>query len=373
MEKTPNLLAGEAPERSRASRIAAMVARSAEPAATRDPDDDRLRDWLAEHLGEDGPFELTHLSGGNSNETLLLETPSRKCILRRPPRATLAPSAHSMEREYRVLGAIAGGDVPAPRPIALAGPDDPGGPFLVMEWIEGTPILDRLPSGYPPGPPTVRAVGEAAVEALARLHSVDWRAAGLEGFGRPEGFIERQVGRWRAQYETAQVREIADFEWLAEWLEANRPAPGAAAIFHGDFHLDNCLWSPRPPVAMRAIIDWEMASIGDPLIDLGLLLGLWGSERHDPPAIDGLQGVSLIDGAPSRRELAAHYAERSGRSVEHLDWYMSFALWKLGAIIEGAYAQYLRGAVDSDYAKALGKDVPLLMAEARTIAERSGC
>jgi aminoglycoside phosphotransferase (APT) family kinase protein len=345
---------------------------SSGPAGTTDPVDARLRDWLAESLEDDGPFELTYLSGGNSNETLLLESSTRRAILRRPPRATLSPSAHSMEREYRVLGAIAATDVPAPRPIALAGPDDPGGPFLLMEWIEGTSILGWLPAEYPPGAATVREIGEAAIEALARLHSVDWRAAGLEGFGRPAGFIERQVDRWHSQFESSQVREIPDFEWLAGWLEANRPSAGAPGILHGDFHIDNCLFSLRPPVSLRAVIDWEMATVGDPLIDLGLLLALWGPERGDPPAIDGLQGVSLLDGAPSRGELAAHYAERSGRSVERLDWYMSFALWKLGAIIEGAYAQYLRGNVDSDYAKALGKDVPLLMAEARTIAERAG-
>jgi aminoglycoside phosphotransferase (APT) family kinase protein len=328
----------------------------------------RLSEWLAQSLGEDGPFELTGLAGGNSNETLLLRTPGRRLVLRRPPRAMVSPRAHSMEREHRVLSAIADTDVPAPRPIALAGPTDPGGPFVLMEWIEGLSILDRLPPDYPPTAASVRALGEAVVDALAQLHSIDWRAVGLEGFGRPEGFLERQVERWRSQYEGVKVRELPDFEWVADWLAANRPRAGEPGLFHGDFHLDNCLFSADASVTLRAVIDWEMASVGDPLIDLGLLLALWGRDRHDPPAIAAVQGVSRIEGAPSRAELAARYAERSGRSVAFLDWYMAFALWKLGAIVEGAYAQHLAGNLDSDYAKALGDDVPRLMAEARTIA-----
>jgi aminoglycoside phosphotransferase (APT) family kinase protein len=347
-----------------------MEGMSSQPAGTREPVSATLAAWLSERLGEAGPFELTYLSGGNSNETLLLETPGRKAILRRPPKATLSPSAHSMEREFRVLTAVADTEVPAPRPLALAGPDDEGGPFLLMECVEGFAILDDLPPDYPPGLDSLRAVGEATVEALAQLHSVDWRAAGLEGFGRPDGFIERQVGRWRGQFESYQVREIADFDWLAEWLEANRPPAGEPGILHGDFHLDNCLFTLTPPIGVRAIIDWEMATIGDPLVDLGLLLGLWGPERRQPPAIDNLQGASRVEGAPSREGLAAHYAEHSGRSVEHLDWYMCLALWKLGAVIEGAYAHYVKGNVDSEYAKSLGTDIPQLMAEARAIAER---
>jgi aminoglycoside phosphotransferase (APT) family kinase protein len=348
-----------------------MEGLSSKPAGTLEGVSPELAAWLTEHVGERGPFELTYLSGGNSNETLQLEAPGFRAILRRPPQATLSASAHSMEREYRVLRAVEGSGAPAPKPYALAGPDDEVGPFLVMEWVEGFPILDELPSDYPAGAGSVRAVGEAAVEALAKLHSVDWRAAGLEGFGRPEGFIERQVARWRGQYESYQVREIADFDWLAEWLERNRPPSGEPGILHGDFHLDNCLFSVRQPIALRAIIDWEMATIGDPLVDLGLLLGLWRAERRDPPAIARLQEVSGVEGAPSRQQLAQHYAEHSGRSVEHLDWYMCLALWKLGAVIEGAYAHYVNGKVDSDYARSLATSVPRLMAEAREIAERA--
>lgn len=348
-----------------------MEGMSSQPAGTVEPVSPTLAAWLAERLGEDGPFELTYLSGGNSNETLLLTTPTRKAILRRPPKATLSPSAHSMQREFRVLTAVADTDVPAPRPLALAGPDDEGGPFLVMECVEGFPILDDLPPSYPPGLDSLRAVGLATMEALAQLHSVDWRAAGLEGFGRPDGFIERQVSRWRGQFESYQVREIPDFDWLAEWLEANRPPAGEPGILHGDFHLDNCLFTLEPPIEVRAIIDWEMATVGDPLVDVGLLLGLWGPERAEPPAIDNLQGVSRIAGAPTREELAAHYAEHSGRSVEHLYWYMTLSLWKLGAVIEGAYAHFVKGNVDSAYAESLGRDIPQLMAEAREIAERA--
>ena len=341
------------------------------PPGTEEEVSPTLAAWLSERLEEEGPFSLVYLSGGNSNETLLLESPRARNILRRPPQATLSPSAHSMEREFRVLGAVADTPVPAPTPRALATPDDEGGPFLVMEFVDGFAVLDDLPPGYPPGLESLREVGERVVEALATMHSVDWRAAGLEGFGRPDGFLERQVGRWRGQFESYQVREIADFDWLCEWLEANRPPAQQPGIIHGDFHLDNCLFSRQPPIAVKAIIDWEMATIGDPLLDLGLLLGLWGPDRGSPPAIDNLQGVSRVEGAPTREHLARHYAEHSGRSVEQIDWYTCLALWKLGAVIEGAYAHYVNGSVDSDYAKSLEADVPRLMAEARQIAEAS--
>jgi aminoglycoside phosphotransferase (APT) family kinase protein len=322
--------------------------------------------WLSAALDDPGPFSLTPIGGGNSNETLLLRSPAARRVLRHPPPASLSPGAHSMGREWRVLGAIAGhGGVPAPRPLAFAEAEEvPGGPWLAMELIDGVALTEELPPAYEPGADSVAAVGAAAIDALAALHNLDWRAAGLDGLGRPDGFLERQVDRWRAHFERHQVRELPDFDRVATWLDANRPPSQEPALLHGDFHLDNCLFAPRPPAAVAAIVDWEMATIGDPLLDLGLLLGFWGNERPASPAMPWVQALTRVPGAPPRAELAARYAASTGRSVDALPWYMALAFWKLASIVESAYAQHLAGNLDSDYARGLATDVPALLAEA---------
>jgi aminoglycoside phosphotransferase (APT) family kinase protein len=330
------------------------------PARDTDP---ALSRWLAEALGEQ-PLELRPLAGGQSNETLLLRTDAGLRVVRRPPAAPLDPRAHSMEREHRVLTALEPTDVPAPRAL-FYGVDAAGRPTLVMEHVEGFPPRDRLPDAYAED---VRGAGEAIVDALAALHTAPWRELGLGDFGRPDGFLARQVGRWRSQFERSQVRELPWFDEVARWLEENRPPETEPAIFHGDFHADNCLLSLDAPPRVEAIVDWEMATIGDPLLDLGLLLAFWGPDRRDPPAMARVQGFTRADTAQSRSELAARYAERTGRSVEHLPYYLALATWKLAAIVEGAYAQYVSGKVSSDYARSLEHDVPAALEEAAGFA-----
>lgn len=329
---------------------------------TPDRVDTRLATWLAANARTGEIRSIEPLAGGNSNATYRLWADCGRYIIRRPPQKALSTSAHAMDREYRVLGSLWGGPVPVPRPIALC--DDPevfGAAFLVMEEVDGVPITDRLPAGYPDG--AVATLGEAMVDVLADLHGIDWRAAGLEGFGRPEGFLDRQVERWRRQYAQYAARDIPAFEAVAAWLSANQPPPQEPSILHGDFHLDNCLWAPAAP-RLAAVIDWELATIGDPLLDLGLCLAMWGERPLDPPGMPRIQAVSRAPGSPDRRALAARYAQRSGRSVEHLTYYLVLALWKLAAIVEGAYAQHVAGQLSSDYARSLERDVPALLGEA---------
>lgn len=331
-------------------------------------DEDRVAAWLEREAKIPGPLTAQRVGGGNSNATFLLRGPAGSFILRRPPAAALSGTAHSMAREHRVLRALAETEVPAPRPVAFCDDQDvTGAPFLVMEHVDGVSITDRLPADYEPGAGSVRRLGEEMVDGLAALHRLDWQAAGLGDFGRPEQFLERQVSRWTKQYESHAVRDLPRFAQVGEWLEAKRPAQWTAGLMHGDFHLDNCLYSPTEPRLM-AIIDWELATIGDPLLDLGLALAFWGSRPIDPPAMPQIQGVSRDASGPERDELAARYAERSGRFPDDLAWYMALALWKLAAIVEGAYAQYLDGRLRTDYARRLGDDVPRLLEEAAAAA-----
>jgi aminoglycoside phosphotransferase (APT) family kinase protein len=327
-------------------------------------DEDRVRAWLEREAGIRAPFRARRVGGGNSNATYLLEAGERRLVLRRPPAAAISGTAHSMEREHRILRALAGTPVPVPRPVAYcADPDVTGAPFLVMEHVAGVSLTDQLPDDYGSGPDAVRRLGEQMIDALAALHSIDYERLGLADFGRPEGFLERQVSRWSRQYESYAVRDLPRFGDLAKWLEANRPPAGPAGVLHGDFHLDNCLFSPHEP-RLLAVIDWEMATVGDPLIDVGLALAFWGRRPLEACAMPRIQGVTRVDGAPTREELAARYAARSGRSVRHLRYYMSLAFWKLAAIVEGAYAQLLDGQLDSEYARGLAEDVPRLLEEA---------
>jgi aminoglycoside phosphotransferase (APT) family kinase protein len=332
-------------------------------------DEARVTAWLERQAPVQGPFTTEAVGGGNSNATFLLCGPAASFILRRPPEAALSGTAHSMAREYRVLQALADSDVPAPRPIAFCDDADvTGAPFLVMEHVDGVSITDRLPDGYAAGPASVGRLGEEMIDGLAAVHRLDWRAAGLVDFGRPEQFLERQVPRWTKQYESHAVRDLPRFAQLGEWLVAHRPAEWKPGLMHGDFHLDNCLFSGREP-RLLAVIDWELATIGDPLLDVGLALAFWGPRPIDPPAMPPVQGVSRCPGALQRGELAVRYAERSGRPVDQLAWYMVLAFWKLAAIVEGAYAQYLDGRLTTDYARRLGDDVPRLLEEAAATAD----
>ncbi|MBS1894455.1 MAG: phosphotransferase family protein, partial [Actinobacteria bacterium] len=277
--------------------------RATEPSASAE-----LEAWLAD-AGLAGPYDLRPLSGGNSNETMLLSAGGERLVMRRPPRATIDASAHNVGREDRILAALAETAVPAPAPRGLCVEEAvPEAPFLLMEAVDGVSLGDELPAEWAAGPgAAVGVVGRETASALADLHTLDWRGLGLGDFGRPEEFLARQVPRWRKQLDRYRHRELPDFEPVAAWLEANRPPDVPPGILHGDFHVDNCLFEVAPRPRLAAIIDWEMSTIGDPLLDVGLFLGFWGSERARPMGMPWVQAISRVDGAPSRAELAALY------------------------------------------------------------------
>ena len=211
---------------------------------------------------------------------------------------------------------------------------------------------DTLPAAYPDPPAAAQSFGTELIDNLAQVHAVDWRAAGLGDFGRPEQYLERQLQRLAERYESQKVREVPHFDALTSWLQQNPPPAQTPGIIHGDYHLDNTLFSPRAP-RLEAIIDFELSTIGDPLVDLGLLLAFWGPDRPSTPAMAHVQAVTRTHGAPSRRDLAQRYAATSSRDVSNVAWYAAFAFWKLAAIVEGAYAQFLRGETSTEYARNL--------------------
>jgi aminoglycoside phosphotransferase (APT) family kinase protein len=330
-----------------------------------------LAAWLGD-AGIAGPYELRPLAGGNSNETMMMHAGEERLVMRRPPRATIDASSNNVSREGTMLGALAPSVVPVPAPRGLCvDAAIPEAPFLLMDAIDGVSLGDEVPESWVgEEAAAVSAVGEETVDALADLHTLDWRGIGLAEFGRPDDFLARQVPRWRKQLERYSHRELVDFEPVAEWLDANRPPDVEPGILHGDFHVDNCLFEIEGTPRLAAIIDWEMSTIGDPLLDVGLFLGFWGNVRATPMGMPWVQAISRVPGAIGRNELARRYEARSGRSLEHLNYYMALAFWKLAAIVEGAHALYVEGKTEAPYAAALEHDVPALLAEARWFTEQ---
>lgn len=303
--------------------------------------------FLAQHVsGGDGPLTVERIAGGASNLTYTLTTPSGSWVLRRPPLGHVLPTAHDMAREYRVLAALAQTDVPVPRPLALC--EDAsvtGAPFYLMERCYGLVAHEALPEGYATTPAERQRISAAMIETLARLHAVDWQAAGLEGFGRPEGFLARQVRRWGEQWQRSKTREIPAMDRLRDRLAAAVPASPPATIVHGDFRLGNLMLAADDPGRIVAVFDWEMATIGDPLADLGWTLGYW-IQPDDPPAYHALVAPGAPTTAPgflTRDDLAQRYATLTGRDLARLDWYIVFALYKLAVIVEGIHARFLAG------------------------------
>jgi aminoglycoside phosphotransferase (APT) family kinase protein len=316
-----------------------------------------------------GAVELsfTLISGGRSNLTYLVRGGDRTWVLRRPPLGHVLPTAHDMAREYRVLDALRNTDVPAPRPIALcadAAVNDM--PFYVMEHRSGVVLADGLPPGYAEREEERRRIGEVMVDTLVRLHAVDYRAVGLEDFGRPQGYIERQVRRWAEQWERSKTGELPEIDVLRERLRAALPESPAPTIVHGDYRLGNLALDPHDPGRVAAIFDWEMATLGDPLADLGYALIYW-TEAEDPPAKEGIGSMSRFTALPGflrRADIIERYARQSGRDVAAVEFYQVLALYKLAIIAEGIYARYLQG-------KTLGEGFEGMSRPTSPIAERA--
>jgi aminoglycoside phosphotransferase (APT) family kinase protein len=326
--------------------------------------DARLAAWLADHVGLDDAVPGRRLGGGNSNVTQLITHRGGQAVLRRPPdNAISASAANGVRREHRMLQALAG-HARVPRPLGFC--DDAsiiGQPFLVVEFVDGVAITAELPGAYARDAATLDRIGEELVDGIATVHSLDWRVLGLEGPADPAAYVRKQVERWLKVRSEDAVRELPLVEEIGRWLLARLPAAPRAAVMHGDFHLDNTLFRRDAP-ALAAIIDWELATIGDPLSDLGLLLAFWGPRQVDPPGFSFVQAVTRgVPGLVTREALAARWSRATGIDAGGLDYYLVFAFWRLASIVEGAYVLYRRGLVADAYSRNLEHDVPALLLE----------
>lgn len=306
----------------------------------------RLEDYLRRALGLKGEFRVRQFPGGYSNLTYEIAFGAQRLVLRRPPRGQKAASAHDMGREYFVLSRLHESFPLCPEPLHYC--EDPeviGAPFYIMAAIEGLILRAKLPSGFHPDPELQKEQSEAAIRLQAELHQLDYERLGLGSFGHPEGYRERQVAGWSKRYRHARTDDAPDFESVMTWLEARRPSgdPARSGIIHNDFKLDNLVFDPRQPTRIIGVLDWEMATIGDPLMDLGNSFAYW-VEADDPPYMRALETLpSRLPGFLNRREQLALYQRLSGCSLDDWDFYYTAGLFRLAVIAQQIYARYRQG------------------------------
>ena len=314
-----------------------------------------------------GPLEAETVGEGHSNITFVIRRGEEAWVLRRPPRPPLPPSAHDVLREARLLTAVAG-RIRTPR-VLLTCHDESviGAPFYVMELVEGTVMTTTIPAELDT-PPERRRIGEELLDALVEVHGVDWQACGLEGYGKPSGYLERQLRRFSGLWEHNKTRELPVLDQVTEWLGSHIPSQQAATIVHGDYRLGNTMFAPAAPARLAAIFDWELATIGDPLADVGYLTATWPQPGDDQGYMFRLGAVTTREGFPTRAELIAGYEERSGRPMSDAHWYTALALWKSAVFLEGSYKRLLAGTTDDPFFKLLDKGVPELADRAWAVA-----
>jgi len=332
----------------------------------------RLQDYLAAALpGFTGPLEVKQFQGGQSNPTYLLTTPAHRYVMRTKPGpvARLLPSAHAIEREFRVMRALAAQDIPVPEMLLLCEDEEVlGRAFFLMAHVDGRVLWDPSLPGMTA--PQRGAVYDELNRVIAALHGVDPEAAGLADFGRAGNYFERQIGRWSRQYRASETGRIEAMDQLIGWLPANVPPGEETAVVHGDYRLDNLIFHPTEPRVL-AVIDWELSTLGHPLADFSYLCMGW----HIPPG--AFRGIAGLDhaalGIPSEAQFIASYCQRTGRSgIANWNFYLAYNLFRIAAILQGVYKRALEGIASADNALAAGENTKALAAIGWRYAEMSG-
>ncbi|MEZ0312013.1 MAG: phosphotransferase family protein [Myxococcota bacterium] len=327
-------------------------------------DTTKLGAFMRERLGVSGEVAVRQFAGGHSNLTYLVQVGEREVVLRRPPHGAAAKGGHDMPREYRILEALAPTDVPVAKPVALC--EDAavlGAPFYLMERVVGVVLRDAGTVTALTDATSMRAVAESFVGTLARIHAV--KSPALAALGKGEGYCARQVKGWTERYAKARTDDIADMNAIAEWMPARIPSTEEAAFIHNDFKYDNLMLAPRRLHDVVAVLDWEMATVGDPLLDLGTSLGYW-TDPDDAPELRALSlSPTLAPGGMTRLELAQRYQEVSGRRVGDMVFAYVLALFKIATIAQQIYARYALGHTKDPRFAALGGAVRVLASQAR--------
>ncbi|HET6574921.1 MAG TPA: phosphotransferase family protein [Fimbriiglobus sp.] len=304
-----------------------------------------LEAYLGQNLpGAPGSLAVEQFPHGHSNLTYLLRRGDQEFVLRRPPFGNQVKTAHDMGREFRVLSRLSAVFPTAPRPYFYCEDGSVlGAPFYVMERRRGV-ILRRADSpGLGIDPPTARQLSTALIDNLALLHALDYKAAGLADLGKPEGYVTRQVTGWINRYANARTDPLPEMDRIAQWLSDHTPAESGAALVHNDYKYDNLVLDPADLTCIVAVLDWEMATVGDPLMDLGTTLGYWVEPGDPEPMHANATGPTALPGSLTRQELVARYADRTGRDVSGVLFHYCFGLYKIAVIIQQIYARYVRG------------------------------
>jgi aminoglycoside phosphotransferase (APT) family kinase protein len=335
------------------------------PLIVREP----LQEFLDHNgLGE-GELVAEPIGEGHSNVTYLIQRGDDKLVLRRPPRPPVPPSANDVLRESRILRGLQKTDVPTPDVLAVCEDEAViGAPFYVMPFIEGDVITTVMPDELD-NPEQRRRTAYELVDTLAQIHAVDWQKVGLDTLAKHTGYLERQVNRFLGLWEYSKTRELPVVQEVGEWLQANLPDTPQTTIVHGDYRLGNTMFAPTAPAQLIAVFDWEMATLGDPLADLGYLMATWSRPGGGFGTTFELTTVTHGDGFPEREGLAERYAETSGRSIGDLKWYQALAIWKATVFMEGNYKRAVMGNSDDPYLKGFGEGVVQLGEAAKRITE----
>ena len=332
-----------------------------------------LRQNLPVDLAIEGEFEVLQFPNGAANLTYLIRFDDVELVLRRPPFGTIAPGAHDMKREFKVLSRLWRVFDRAPRAYVLC--DDPetaDADFFVMERKQGEVIRGVIPTSMRAHQDVGRRLGFALIDAIAELHAVDPGSCDLGRLGRPEGFVERQVVGWKKRWDLVAAQEHDEtMRGVHARLEASTPAPQRVSFVHNDLKLDNCMFDPADPDRVIAIFDWDMTTLGDPLIDLGTLLNYWPEAGEDAKGRSGHEGLDRM-GLPSRAEITKRYGESSGLDVSHAQWYEAFALWKTAVVGQQLYHRWAQGDSTDDRMAAMGAGVGSLAAAAALLLDRLG-
>ena len=334
---------------------------------------ERLLPWFRANVGAVDELRAEIIGHGRSNLTYRITAGDQRWVLRRPPLSHVQPTAHDMKREFRVISGLAGTDVPVPGTIALCEDTSVNdAPFYVMEYVEGFVPADATEFARRFGEGQRRRIGEELIDILVHLHSIVPADVGLGDFGKPEGYLERQVRRFTEQLTRVKTRDVPDFEELARRLAAALPSQSGNGIVHGDYRLDNCILNEEGRIV--AVLDWEMATLGDPLADVGLLMMYWTDEESGGvPAAPGIASTAItaLPGFPTRKEVTSRYAERSGRDLGNLDFYTVLAHFKLAVILENMHARYLAGGTVGAGFDVIGQHALLLASRGLEVANRS--